>query len=49
MPGRAAQTSFSFPPPPSSAFSPCKMLVIRSIGSGKITVEFFSAEMEFRV
>ena len=33
----------------SPGFSPWSKLVIRSIGRGKITVEFFSADIEFRV
>ena len=33
----------------SLSFSPCRMFVIKSIGRGNMTVEFFSADIEFKV
>ena len=33
----------------SRSFSPCRMFVIKSIGRGNMTVEFFSADIEFKV
>ena len=33
----------------SLSFSPCRMFVIKSMGRGKMTVEFFSADIEFKV
>ena len=33
----------------SLSFSPCRMFVIKSMGRGNMTVEFFSADIEFKV